>query len=321
MAKFVETIWLNETKNVHINQILQNNKFEEVVLLTAHEPYFWLLPGMKDILCTIERNNTPCIIINSIKFESPYKFVKIESWLTYFIYWYKFLANSYNHEIFQNTFKHTYAFMVNKPEEHRCAILEILTEEKLLYYGAISWHELPTIELQQKYNRVKFVKKRLSDEFHFNKNYKLLPKEYFDSFVILIAETSYNDFFMTEKTLVAIEHEKLFLVASCVNFYKRMQELGFLLYDEVFDYSFDTEPDMYLRMKSVVNNLKKLSKLSPSAQTELHLKTNEKRLYNKALLDKLVVNKEFIPKIVLDLLLTEHKTQFSKDWIDQLCKR
>lgn len=317
MPKLVKKISVF-TKNLEISQLVKENNFDEIILLTQHEPYFWLLPNMPEILCTIEQINVPCTVINSIELESPYRFLKVESWVTYFIYWYKFLSNFYDHGIDQNKFTYLYAFMVNRPAEHRCALLEILTEQKLLYYGAISWHKIPSIERQKKYNKANFVQKRLSDNFRINQAFKFLPKEYFDSFFILVAESIDTDFFMTEKILMAIQHEKLFLVAGSVNFHKKLQKLGFLLYDEVFDYRFDLEPDMYLRMRGIVDNIKVLSKIRHEMQTELYLKTYEKRLYNKALLDKLVVNKNFIPKTVTDLIQTGYKNHFNQIWVDNL---
>ena len=91
---------------------------------------------------------------------------------------------------------------------------------------------------------------------------------FFESFISLVSESTMETIFPTEKTYTPIYFKKPFLVWSVPNFHKALQELGFELYDEIIDYSFD----------SIVNDADRLEHIVK--QIELLSKTNHKKMYN-----------------------------------------
>ena len=62
---------------------------------------------------------------------------------------------------------------------------------------------------------------------------------------------------MTEKTIKAFFYEKPFLVHSVKGYYEWLTSNGFVLYDELFNYSFDKEEDMK-RIKMFVDECKRI---------------------------------------------------------------
>ena len=53
-------------------------------------------------------------------------------------------------------------------------------------------------------------------------------------------------------------YKRPFLVLSTPGFYKKFVECGFKLYDEVFDYSFDSETNLDKKCDLIIDNIKKL---------------------------------------------------------------
>ena len=98
-------------------------------------------------------------------------------------------------------------------------------------------------------------------DFHRNKT----PPEYMMGAIDVVLETINDSFFVTEKTIRPIMSEKPFLVFSCKDFHKKLVEkYGFKLYDNLFDYSFDSIEDPMERFTQQIKVLKDVSdKFSP----------------------------------------------------------
>jgi hypothetical protein len=75
--------------------------------------------------------------------------------------------------------------------------------------------------------------------------------------------------------------------------------MGFVNYDEIFDYSFDTEPDLHIRYEKIIENVKRLSVLSREELTELYKKLWPKVIHNKRVAMDYVND---LPKEVLPFL-------------------
>lgn len=92
---------------------------------------------------------------------------------------------------------------------------------------------------------------------------------------------------------------KPFLVFGPVGFHEMLSvEYGFQLYDEIFDYSFDKEPDLDIRCNMLLQNVKRVYNLSTDELQELHNKVLPKLLFNSQLAKKLSVDQQNIPAII-----------------------
>ena len=68
--------------------------------------------------------------------------------------------------------------------------------------------------------------------------------------------------FITEKTWKPYLHGKISLFLNCQSYYSILKNLGFELYDEIFDYSFDTIIDIHERQTAYYAELKRISDIS-----------------------------------------------------------
>jgi hypothetical protein len=90
-------------------------------------------------------------------------------------------------------------------------------------------------------------------------SYMLPPEDAFkDSAMSLIAESHVDEFFVTEKTALAIFHKRPFLVFSQPNWHKNLKRMGFELFEEIVDYEFDNEIDQEKRCEMLISQLKRL---------------------------------------------------------------
>ena len=80
------------------------------------------------------------------------------------------------------------------------------------------------------------------------------PKEWWMSYIDLVQENKVciaNT--LQDKTCKPLYWGKMFLTIGGPGWYKRFQRLGFKLYDELFDYSFDDNPSFEYRWKHIMN--------------------------------------------------------------------
>ena len=118
-------------------------------------------------------------------------------------------------------------------------------------------------------------------------NLRTLPVEYWRSLIDVINESNDYCLFYTEKTAKAIWCLKPFLIFGCKNINTYLREHGFELYDELFDYSFDSIEDKELRYDTGVKELKKLEGRNLQ---ELYEMVKPKAIRNLQNLYKLILN-------------------------------
>lgn len=116
-----------------------------------------------------------------------------------------------------------------------------------------------------------------------------LPKSYFEGFIDIVIETdSRNNFFIpTEKTAKPWGAMKPYLAISSMHYHRWLhEEYGIELYDELFDYSFDNEPNIKKRIQGVVRNLVQLRhkfNKSPELRLEIYEQIKPKLKRNREL--------------------------------------
>lgn len=190
---------------------------------------------------------------------------------------------------------------------HRCLLLDLLVKTGLFDKGAISfrWREDETTPMRTNFYKWKYWQpKRLDlddhDEGSFTSQGRI-PIEYTRSFMQIVSESHHQAFFLTEKTCAPLFFNKPFLVSGCQGFHKMLEEMGFQLYTEIFDYSFDMLPNVETRNYNMLQNVVRLSKLSNSQLRELYIKISPKILYNRHHIQDLALDPYHVPPIVQHL--------------------
>lgn len=129
---------------------------------------------------------------------------------------------------------------------------------------------------------------------------KRLKGKYFIE-IITESESTFNR--LTEKTFKAILYQSPFMVLSCRNFHKELENLGFQLYDEIFDYTFDDLPytEMTTKAEMICQNLQRLKNQD---YRKLQRTILPKLIRNKERLFSIYDNKEFLDETLISFLKT-----------------
>ena len=183
--------------------------------------------------------------------------------------------------------------MNNRPHQHRCMFLDQMARADLIELGAVSWHN---DEVTYNWEWWKHpTRLLLTDQFETVWNSYALPSEWDSSFLNVVSECSINRIYFSEKTWIPILCLKPFLSQSDKGFYKKFTELGFVLYDEIFDYSFDDEPNDNIRTELIMNNVKKI--IGRDYQ-EMYNTLLPKLTHNFLRAIEIATSENFIPDIV-----------------------
>lgn len=302
--RFIESLTTNSYKNIYIftqNEMEYDLVFDEFVYpLLGH--YIESKGLQVDVITSLvtEKENVP-----------KYKGMNIHFWPTYWLYkTYGYFKSTtcYNERIKRKQesrgLKYHFITMNNRSHSFRCELMDKLAEHDLLKHSAYSWNNTDTFLVngyEFKYFDAKT--KTFDDGFKTTGGQYYIPTEYFESFVQLISESDPSKLFFSEKISIALITGKPFIAAAGYKIHAYLRDsLGFKLFDEVFDYSFDNEPDRVKRWDMIVDNIKNLCNLSISQLKELEHAIKPKMLYNQNRAKEIVQDINFIPKPVQDCI-------------------
>jgi len=210
-------------------------------------------------------------------------------------------------------YKYTYLYMVLYPKPHRCIMMDTLAKHELHSIGALSW-----MEYNRNIDRSKLLPGQLDSQYedfvwtHWKNPQRLyldqknespgpiswdwLPSEYSQSFMQVIGESVAHCTFITEKTVVPILHNKPFLIVGSQGNHQYLKELGFELYDEIFDYGFDNLSNIKDRCDGIAENIKRVQSLinSQGAQNLIN-RIRDKLIHNKRLGHQITFLPQYFP--------------------------
>tara|TARA_Y100000004_G_scaffold172895_1_gene210220 strand:- start:1090 stop:2289 length:1200 start_codon:yes stop_codon:yes gene_type:complete len=125
-----------------------------------------------------------------------------------------------------------------------------------------------------------------------------LPLENHESCCDIVFETYCNGpTFFTEKTWKEFVFERPFILFGNKGCNKILQNLGFEIFDEIFDYSFDDEPNTYERLKMFWVEIEKYIDLNVEGFAFEIKKLDEKVKHNRKLYNDYIMNFEPIFKV------------------------
>jgi hypothetical protein len=186
----------------------------------------------------------------------------------------------------------------------RCMFVDHMYKEGLFDYGYVSWHNSDNWEYNYKF---KYWTPKI---INFDENWLnntdgildiMLPpeKQFKSSLFSVISESNDRVLKTTEKVYIPIYHKRPFIVYAAPNFHKTLQNQGFVLFDEIFDYSFDRIPnDRYNdgteRCEAMMHETKKITNYDPN---DLYKILKPKIEHNYKMLYKLVESQDVHPKV------------------------
>lgn len=208
-------------------------------------------------------------------------------------------------------YKYHFISMNSNPHQHRQYLVDLLAKYDLLRFNAVSMHQQNSNVYTWKY--FKFEPLILEPEFPSDKQQHRVPDQYYNSFAQLVSESADDTIFLSEKTATPLILGKPFVVATQKNFHKYLKELGFQLYDEIFDYSFDTITDREERFEALLQNFIRLQKIPLGELSNLQVTIADKIEYNKKRAKEIIYDPNYYPTLAQEIIDCYLKTGVSID--------
>lgn len=267
----MNTLYYSQIDGIDLDEIKKDIikfKSDSVVLFCETE---WEVGELKkdcdDFIKFVNDRNIEITVLYS-SFESNYysdfykniglQNIKLVFWPTFWVHWSKICGANLNFEQEYRTFKYPYICLNNKNHPHRCALIDELCKHNLLDKGVVSWQKFSNINSPYIFECYDDSYIHLGDDFVTKLDSFLIPEQWHESFLHVIGEATLTVSFISEKTTLPILYKKPWLVLSNQGWYKNITNLGFKLFDEIFDYSFDDEPDYQKRAKLIIDNVNRI---------------------------------------------------------------
>ncbi len=291
MSEKIYSDWFNYKDRIFD---IINNTVEDTIIIVQPEEFLFF--DLKDCFIINEKlidNNKKLIIYIGSEFDNNINLfcsnIKLIYWdsIYFFAKNNKFSLNFLNNEKENIPTKlFTSLCSLKSGRIWRFYIINKIYNNKLNYFGDFIFRLGDNINIEDTFtiNNLPTIYESLHDHQIFDINYidfselkifsetsiwnwnqYILPENYIKSSFDIVIETIIDNFFVTEKTIRAIDSKKPFFSFSCFNFHKKLQKYGFKLYDEIIDYSFDDVFNTSKRFDIQIEELKKISQIySPS---------------------------------------------------------
>lgn len=302
------SFWQHETNHIHIKVIDTDNVVEKIVFYAQHEWEYSAFEYFEKLVNFSNTRNIPFIIVLcTSKFSGPlhdiknirYRNIELAHWKTF---WLTSVWKNMNTYRVEDTYTYSYPFISlnNRAHYFRSLMMDLLAKNNLIDNAAISWHERGGAARNYEYKYWTPSIKIL--DYAYRESCGLLyqlPVEYPQSFMQLVSESNDLHNFISEKTCMPLIFGKPFLVFGPAGFHKMLSvEYGFQLYNEIFDYEFDSENDLETRCEMLLKNVKRIYNLSTDELKDLHNKILPKIIFNCNLAKQLAVDSSCIPAII-----------------------
>ena len=123
------------------------------------------------------------------------------------------------------------------------------------------------------------------------------PPEIRKCLINVVSETSFGSHFFTEKTVWPLLYQMPFMIHGSCGINKKLTTLGFELFDEIIDYSFDNIQSPRERTVAIADELKRLANLNLN-YTQVYANVKGKVEHNLCRLIELYHNDEYMPGFV-----------------------
>lgn len=185
----------------------------------------------------------------------------------------------------------------------RCMFIDYMYKYGLFEKGYVSWHNIENWNYSYNFKWWKPEIINFDDNWINNesgiKDIFRPPEQFKDSLFSVISESSLDTIFVTEKTYLPIYHKRPFIIFGAPGIHRYLASLGFKLFDEIIDYSFDSVENDERRCNLFMNQVARICKHDiQRLKNKLKLKID----HNFYTLVKNSYNKKFLSKDLLKIL-------------------
>lgn len=238
---FIDYEYIWETReSLHKN--ISSKKF---ILMNPEE--CWLFPERVDkLINAAEQGTDVTVFVNNIdpRYQGE-KFQKIK-----FIEWplhqlFRTACYVNDQQGNYNDIKYLFVSLNRRATENRKILIDVLHSGDIINYGKFSWHGADPVKTNYRSQFWDDSHQVILDHTEFSgRSYStemkqwFVPKEFYQSLVSVVGETTPSIPWLTEKTYMCIWLEKPFLIAGHRSSYEILKNLGFKLHNDIFDYSY-----------------------------------------------------------------------------------
>ena len=247
--------------------------------------------------------------------------VKILTWNTFLLHYSaQFLVKAYKKQIeeinINSNFEKLFFSLNRHPRSQRSLIMDTFCKNDLFDFGLVSWNKLSN-EWQEPYEFECWKEKRMvldmsnkidiieniDERVDFNTDFLINNRCLFN----VVGETMRGtEVFISEKTYKNFLIGQPFISVGPLHYNQKLKNLGFKLYDEIFDYSYDSNMDFEKRVVDMVKNLNQYKHVD---LFELYNQIREITIFNKNKSINYCENDPYIP-VELITLYKNHPREF-----------
>jgi hypothetical protein len=118
------------------------------------------------------------------------------------------------------------------------------------------------------------------DRFSQNNINNTISWHYTETFFSIISETTLENRFITEKIYKPIFNFHPFIVIGAPGILELLKEKGYYTFEELFDESYDNEPNHKVRIDKVIKEVEKFAKMSYKEKKDRYKKIIDKLIHN-----------------------------------------
>jgi hypothetical protein len=288
---------------------VERHKPLNITLFGENEWLPWVTPAFRDavnkydIAVTIVTGSPKSAWHNDNKKKLGINKLKIEHWPTFWLYYAEKLFREHG---IKNTIDYNdelsipFSCLNNRGHLHRCFAIDLMQKYNLLDKGAVTWINPLNENTNFKWKYFKNRQILLNDNMVSRQDSFILASEYKSSFFDFVTECCTETVMLSEKTVRPLLLKKPFAVLGAHGFHKYLTTLGFKLYTEIIDYSFDDVEDLETRTELFVRNMLEVSKIKDFSTVYKDLLPKIEHNYSRLM--ELTKDKSYIPIEVLTVI-------------------
>ena len=199
----------------------------------------------------------------------------------------------YHRPMAHGSIQYNFISLCSAPRKHKYDLLDNFYTNKYFIYSNYpysmvnetdyKWH--PNKPLKEYKGKNGFSNLDIVNLTEIESNHRgfqeLIPLEYYQTNCDLVLESTIETLFITEKTWKPIVFKKTFLVWGGQGIHAKLKDLGFKLYEELFNYNFDKFRNNKKRLDKLCETVKPYMNMEPSTlKHSIKLSIKDKIEYN-----------------------------------------
>ena len=308
-ATYIVHVWGYDHEDYeYIVEGVEKGVIKRVIFLMAEEyhflPFFQDTQSFRILKGWFEKNQCDFKIVLGCDISEEYGWLydiprysdNLISWRTFFAHQVvHYCCNNQIHPYGHNEKLQKHFVSLNgRAHTHRVRFIDHMYKYGLNRYGYISFQNFENRSIDNYTCKWWEPQKMIVDPEHLDSpdgmvDILLPPPQFKDALWSLICESTTDAQFITEKTYIPIFHKRPFLIYGHPKANLYMKSLGFQLFDEIIDYSFDSIDNDAERVDAYMKEVQKICNMEVNKQRQILQKKID---YNHNHMLKLVNNKK-----------------------------